>query len=85
MKREIHNIQTGEKTLVDLTSDEITAKNARQAEVDKTAYILNRRFAYPKMVEQFDKLWHDIDDGKLDKTGSWYQAVKAVKEDIPKP
>ena len=34
---------------------------------------------------QLDKLWHDIDDGKLDKTGSWYKSVKDVKDANPKP
>jgi hypothetical protein len=26
------------------------------------------------------KLWTYIDDGKLDKTGSWYTHIKAVKD-----
>jgi hypothetical protein len=41
-------------------------------------------FGYLPIHEQLDQLWHDIDDGKLDKTGSWYQAVKTVKERFPK-
>ena len=43
---------------------------------------------YPSIVEQLDKLWHDIDGGKLGadaKTGSWYLAIKQVKDDSPKP
>ena len=39
---------------------------------------------YLGIREQLDQLWHDIDDGKLDKTGSWYLGVKAVKERFPK-
>ena len=42
---------------------------------------------YPSIVEQLDKLWHDIDGGKLGadaKTGSWYLAIKQVKDDNPK-
>ena len=31
-----------------------------------------------------DKLFHDIDEGKLDKTGSFYSAIKAVKDANPK-
>ncbi len=40
---------------------------------------------YKNLAEQLDLLWHDIDAGKLDKTGSWYLDVKAVKERFPKP
>ena len=39
---------------------------------------------YLSIQDQLDQLWHDIDDGKLDKTGSWYLGVKAVKERFPK-
>ena len=43
---------------------------------------------YPEITDQLDKLYHDIDDGLLGedaKTGSWYLAVKEVKDDNPKP
>ena len=39
-----------------------------------------RRTEYLSWNEQLDKLYHDIDDGKLDKTGSWYTHIKAVKD-----
>ena len=39
-----------------------------------------RRVAYKSIESQLDKLWHDIDDEKLDKNGSWYKAIKAVKD-----
>jgi hypothetical protein len=43
--------------------------------------VLNkRRTEYLSWQEQLDKLWHDINDGKLDKTGSWYTHIKAVKD-----
>ena len=43
--------------------------------------VLNkRRTEYLSWQEQLDKLWHDINDGKLDKTGSWYKHIKAVKD-----
>ena len=41
--------------------------------------------SYPQIVDQLDKLYHDIDDGKLDKTGSWYLAIKATKDKFTKP
>ena len=46
-----------------------------------------RARVYPDMGDQLDKLYHDIDDGKLGedaKTGDWYLAVKQVKVDHPK-
>lgn len=48
-------------------------------------YAEQRSNAYPKIGEQLDKLFHDIDNGTLDKTGSFYQTIKGVKDDIPKP
>ena len=42
-----------------------------------------RKREYPSWQEQIDQLWHDIDDGKLDKTGTWYKAVKAIKDANP--
>ena len=42
-----------------------------------------RKREYPTWQEQIDQLWHDIDDGKLDKTGTWYKAVKAIKDANP--
>ena len=44
----------------------------------------NRREEYPELAEQFDKLYHDIDSGTVDKTGSFYTALKAVKDKYPK-
>tara|TARA_B100000073_G_C23228634_1_gene369150 strand:- start:137 stop:478 length:342 start_codon:yes stop_codon:yes gene_type:complete len=39
-----------------------------------------RQTEYLTWQEQLDKLYHDINDGKLDKTGSWYKHIKAVKD-----
>ena len=39
-----------------------------------------RKKEYLSWEEQLDKLYHDINDGKLDKTGSWYPHIKAVKD-----
>tara|TARA_X000001382_G_scaffold121769_1_gene104297 strand:- start:685 stop:864 length:180 start_codon:yes stop_codon:yes gene_type:complete len=46
-----------------------------------------RRNYYPNLLDQLDALWHDIDAGKLGadaKTGTWYVALKAVKDKYPK-
>ena len=44
----------------------------------------NWQFSYPALGEQFDKLWHDINNGTLDNTGAFYTALKTVKDDNPK-
>jgi hypothetical protein len=41
--------------------------------------------SYPSIPDQLDKLFHDITDGKLDETGSWYLAIKATKDKFTKP
>ena len=41
--------------------------------------------SYPSIPDQLDMLFHDITDGKLRKSGSWYQAVKATKDKFRKP
>ena len=64
--------------------------NAKLAEMQATydeknlPYKTNRRKEYPHVFDQLDKLWHDIDDGKLDKTGSFYASIKAVKDKYSK-
>tara|TARA_B100000029_G_scaffold385792_1_gene381510 strand:+ start:639 stop:1001 length:363 start_codon:yes stop_codon:yes gene_type:complete len=64
----------------------ITAKIAeRETAWDASEEARVSRFmAYPDIKEQLDKLFHDIDDGKLDKTGTFYTALKAVKDANPK-
>ncbi len=42
--------------------------------------LFKRQTEYLSWQEQLDKLYHDINDGKLDKTGSWYKHIKAVKD-----
>jgi hypothetical protein len=78
---------------IELTAEEINSKlddwakneRARQLDIDANGYKYDREAAYPALAEQFDKLWHDINDGKLDNTGAFYTALKTVKDDNPKP
>ena len=49
-----------------------------------STYVDHRKMSYPEFAEQLDKLWHDIDTGALDKTGTFYTALKTVKDDYPK-
>lgn len=53
-------------------------------EEEKAFYRVRRSNEYPMIAEQLDKLFHDIDEGKVDKTGEFYKAIKAVKDANPK-
>ena len=78
---------------IDLTSEEVDAilnewtdnEHAKQVDEDANGYKTDRQAAYPALTEQFDKLWHDINNGTLDNTGAFYTALKTVKDDNPKP
>ena len=65
----------------------IWAENERARQLDEEAngYKTARQMEYPALAEQFDKLWHDINNGTLDNTGAFYTALKTVKDDNPKP
>ncbi len=39
---------------------------------------------YGILEEQLDRLWHDINNGVLDKTGTFYNHIKSVKDSAPK-
>ena len=44
--------------------------------------------SYPKLEEQLDQLFHDIESGKFGdtaKTGNWYVGISNVKNTFPKP
>ena len=50
-------------------------------------YQQHRRFAYGKLTQQLDSLWHDIDAGLLGalaKTGEFYTSISSVKQEFPK-
>jgi hypothetical protein len=47
-------------------------------------YAANRKKDYPSLEEQFDMLWHAINEGKLDKTSSFYTTLKNIKDSYPK-
>ena len=68
------------------TNEAIATEQARlQAEYDDNQYQRDRAIAYPALAEQFDKLWHDINNGTLDNTGVFFTALKEVKDNNPKP
>ena len=45
---------------------------------------VKRKKEYLTWQEQLDKLYHDINDNKLDTNGTWYKHIKAVKDANPK-
>ena len=61
--------------------------DAAIAEWNKVKYKWERQvvFMTVNIQEQLDLLWHDIDQGKLDKTGGFYNAIKVIKDRNPKP
>ena len=68
------------------TADELAAEVTRlQGVYDGNAYQRTRQPAYAALAEQLDQLYHDMTAGKLDATGEWHKAIKAVKDATPKP
>jgi hypothetical protein len=90
---ETPNVKLVNGVEVDLTAEEVEAtlntwaenERARQLDEEANGYKTARQMAYPALAEQFDKLWHDINNGTLDNTGAFYTALKTVKDDNPKP
>ena len=70
-----------EPTALEL-SNEVTRL---QAVYDNKEYQRTRAVAYPEITEQLDLLYHDMAADKGDKTGTWFAAVKAVKDATAKP
>ena len=65
--------------------DELIANGGASA--DYASFRTDRMIdgSYPSIPDQLDMLFHDITNGKLGKTGSWYKAVKATKDKFTKP
>jgi len=51
---------------------------------DAEKVIIKRVSEYPRTNIQLDQLYHDMTAGKLDATGEWHKAIKAVKDANPK-
>ena len=60
-------------------------EEVKKLETEFKAKKYQRDRKYPEIGEQLDKLFHDIDQGKLDKNGGFFKALKAVKDAHPKP
>ena len=82
--------ENGDEISLDTTALETAQK---EVEAERAATLYRRKRSgredsvaqYPAIADQLDMLWHDIDTGKLDKTGTFYAAIKKVKDAVPKP
>jgi len=79
--------------IVDNTVTELpteTVVNAKLKELqdawdlENDSYKSNRRKEYKSVSDQLDQLYHDMTAGKLDATGEWHKAIKAVKDKYAK-
>ena len=86
-KKPLYKQSGGVKSELEKADYDQAIEDLAQSKLNKqdNGYKEDRLGAYGSWNSQLDQLWHDIDQGKLDKTGSWYKAVKKVKDDNPKP
>ena len=49
-------------------------------DLENDSYKSKRRDEYKSVVDQLDQLYHDMTANKLDSTGEWHKAIKAVKD-----
>lgn len=59
--------------------------DAARTELNKLNYRIDRMDAFPTIGDQLDNLYKDILAGKVDSTGEFAKAIKAVKDAHPKP
>lgn len=76
----VHAFKCDNGNIVRLTTQEIDT-SATLAET-----LFNRAKTYPSLSDQLDMLWHMMDDETIPGKGSdWYNTIKAVKDQFPKP
>ena len=61
-----------------------TYETAGNTETNNDVIRATRRLAYGTIGDKLDLLYKDMVAGKLDTTGEWAKAIKAVKDDNPK-
>jgi hypothetical protein len=83
----MHKVVNGE--IIQLTTEEEQAildrRSMANAKREALKYQEDRLLAYPDIGEQLDMLFHAMDTGKLPKDNEFYDAIKAVKDQFPKP
>ena len=70
--------------IIKLDAEYLAKRYQRQRTNDISERLSGIQTSYPKIEEQLDKLWHEIDEGKLDKNGEFYKYIKSVKDTFPK-
>ena len=83
-----HYYPNGEGTTIEVqpkfSLEEIRAKYPEaQIIINNEKIGRSRETAYGRLQDQLDKIYHDIDAGKLDETGEWFKSIKAVKDANP--
>ena len=67
------------------TDEQLDSYNSNGDTLENLNKILIKRArTYPSVQEQLDKLYHDMNSDKGDKTGEWFKSIKAVKDANPK-
>lgn len=64
-------------------NDTVVVDDAKEAEQAAKQYQLDR--VYPDIAEQLDMIFRDIANGTLTDQGEFYTAIKAAKDEVPKP
>ena len=74
--------------IVRLDAEYLAKRYQRQRSNDVSERMSGIQTSYPKLEEQLDQLFHDIESGKFGdtaKTGNWYVVISSVKNTFPKP
>ncbi len=74
--------------IVRLDAEYLAKRYQRQRTNDISERASGIQTSYPKLEEQLDQLFHDIESGKFGetaKTGDWYVGISSVKTTFPKP
>ena len=81
MTRTEINVQTGEQTIIEVSSEEIAnLQAAEQSRLAAIPYTEKRRNEYPLIQDQLDLLYWD----KVNGTNNWQTAIQAIKDKYPK-
>ena len=78
----IHDGSKSKPTESAVNAKLVELQDAWDAEND--SYKSKRRAEYKSVADQLDQLYHDMTAGKLDGTGEWHKAIKAVKDKYAK-
>ena len=87
----IHELDKGEELLspienIPLTEEQRYGFFVGLAEHYATQYQRDRQQIYPSLGNQLDMLWHEINtSGSISTDGTWFNAIKDVKDTNPKP